>query len=120
MSEFEIFTVVLSFILGLGIAQILSSVVFLIHSRRDVALSWTPFLWALALFELHINFLFAAFWFYSADRAFVWYLLDLVSAVLLFISGGLVLPSESRALPEALDEFFDRDGRLALVPLAIL
>ena len=119
MSEFEIFTVVLSFILGLGIAQILSSVVLLIHARREIELSLTPFLWAAVLFLLHINFLFAALWFYSGDRAFVWYLLDLVSATLLFIGGGLVLPSESRVLPDSLDEFFDRDGRLALIPLAV-
>ncbi len=119
MTDFEIFTVVLSFILGLGIAQILSSVVFLVHSRRSVSLNWIPFFWAAAIFGYHINFLFAVLWFYTADRTFGWYLLDLFAAVLLFLSGGLVLPSESRPLPEALDEFFDRDGRLALLPLAI-
>ena len=119
MSEFEIFSVVLSFILGLGVAQILSSIVYVIHSRRDTTLRWTTFLWAWAIFLFHVNFLFAALWFYSADRSFTWYLVDLLSAVVLFLSGGLVLPPDSRPLPEDLRTFFDRDGKLALVPLGI-
>ena len=119
MSEFEVFSIVLSFILGLGVAQLLSAVVFAIHSRREMALRWTPMLWALTIFLFHVNFLFAALWFYSADRDFVWYLQDIIAAVLLFLSGGLVLPSESRPLSADLDEFFARDGRLALIPLGI-
>jgi len=119
MSEFEVFSIVLSFILGLGVAQLLSAVVFAIHSRREMALRWTPMLWALAIFLFHVNFLFAALWFYSVDRDFVWYLGDIISAVLLFLSGGLILPSELRPLSADLDEFFARDGRLALIPLGI-
>ncbi|MEN8375196.1 MAG: hypothetical protein ABFS34_07080 [Gemmatimonadota bacterium] len=119
MSDFEVFSVVLSFILGLGVAQILSAVVFAIQSRREIALSWTPFLWAFAIFLFHVNFLFAAFWFYSADRAFEWYLVDLISAVLIFLSGGLVLPSKARPATLDFGDFFDKDGRLALVPLGV-
>ena len=119
MSEFELVSVVLSFILGLGVAQILSSMVYLIHSRRETRLRWTPLLWALSILLFHLNFLFAALWFYSASGSFAWYLLDLFAAVLLFLSGGLVLPSESRSLPADLDEFFERDGRLSLLPMGV-
>lgn len=119
MSEFEIVSVVLSFIIGLGVAQILSAVVFAIHSRRETALRWGPLLWALAILLFHLNFLFAAFQFYNADVTLQGYLLDLLSAVLLFLSGGLILPSESRQALEGLDHFFERDGKLALVPLVL-
>lgn len=119
MSEFELVSIVLSFILGLGVAQILSSLVYLIHSRRETRLRWTPFLWAVAILLFHLNFLFAALWFYYASGSLELYFLDLFSAVLLFLSGGLILPSASRSLPLDLNEFFERDGRLALLPLSI-
>ena len=119
MSEFEVFSIVLSFILGLGVAQLLSAVVFAIHSRRQMGLSWPPMLWALAIFLFHVNFLFATLWFHSVDREFVWYMGDIIGAVLIFLSGGLILPSASRPLSADLDEFFARDGRLALIPLGL-
>lgn len=119
MAEFEIFSLVLSLILGLGVAQILSSAVHLIHSRRKISTSWTPVLWAFAIFLFHLNFLFATLWFYESGRAFGWYLHDILGAVLLFISGGLILPSESQPLTDDLGTFFESDGRLALIPLGL-
>lgn len=119
MAEFEIFSLVLSLILGLGVAQILSSAVHLIHSRRKISVSWTPVLWAFVIFLFHINFLFAILEFYTSARAVGWYILDILSAVLLFISGGLILPSESQPLTDDLGTFFKGDGRLALVPLGL-
>ena len=63
MSEFETFAVVLSFILGLGVAQILSSAVYLLQSRREITLRWTPLLWAYApgIFEVYGFFLVSGF-----------------------------------------------------------
>lgn len=119
MTELEIFSLVLSLILGLGVAQILSSSVYLIQVRRETSLRWVPFLWAFVIFLFHINFLFAMLEFYMSARAFGWYLFDIFSAVLLFVGGGLILPSESRPVPEDLGVFFERHGRLALVPLGL-
>ena len=115
MSEFETFAVVLSFILGLGVAQILSSVVYLLQSRRAIALAWTPLLWAYALLLYHVNFLFALL---QARNEALWHL-DLVMAALLFLAGGLVLPSDGRPLPGRLIDFFEEHGRIALLPFAL-
>ena len=116
MSEIETFAIVLSFVLGLGVTQILSAVVFVLQSRRQVSLSWPPFLWAFALLLYHINYLFALLWIFATAGRMVWYL-DIAMVILLFLSGGLILPSESRDVPASLDQFFIEDGYLALVPL---
>lgn len=39
--------------------------------------------------------------------------------ILLFLSGGLILPSESRDPPADLGDFFVVDGYLALLPLGL-
>lgn len=116
MSEFETFSVVLSFILGLGVAQILTSAAHLLHSRRDITLGWTPMLWAYSLLLYHVNFLFAILDAGNAEQ--LWHF-NLLLAMLLFLGGVLVLPSPSRPLPEDLNAFFEADGRLALVPLGV-
>ncbi|MDX1675980.1 MAG: hypothetical protein R3314_14390 [Longimicrobiales bacterium] len=115
MSEFETFAVVLSFILGLGVAQILSSVVYLLQARREVRIAWTPLLWAYALLLYHVNFLFALL---QAINEALWHL-DLLMAALLFLAGGLVLPTAGRPLPDDLIDFFEEHGRIALLPFAL-
>lgn len=71
MSEFETFSVVLSFVLGLGVTQILSSVVFILQSRREITLEWTPVLWAFSLLLYHINYLFALLWLHSTGTELI-------------------------------------------------
>lgn len=118
MSEFETFAVVLSFVLGLGVAQILSSVVFILQSRREISFAWTPLMWAFSLLLYHVNYLFSLLWMQSVTGEMIWYL-DVLMVVLLFLGGGLVLPSESRQLPGDLGEFFLDNGYVALVPLGL-
>ena len=56
---------------------------------------------------------------YADDRTFLWHAQDLVSAFLLFLSGGLVLPPAGGAGQPRLDAHFAEDGRLALLPLGL-
>ena len=104
MSELEIVTLSLSLILGLSMAQMLSTVAVSIRGRRESQLHWVPVAWATAIFSYHIQF---------------WFAPILVMAVLLFLSGALVLPGAGRPLPTDLIEDFEEHGRLALVPVSV-
>ena len=101
MSELEIVTLSLSLILGLSMAQMLSTVALSIRSRHESRIHWVPVACAAAIFFYHVQFWFALV---EVDRAIVawswdWFGPILMMAVLLFLSGALVLPSAGRPLP---------------------
>ena len=121
MSQFELVTITLSFVLGLSMTHILGSAASAVRARKELVLHWLPFAWAGCIFLLHVQFWVAArdidvnidSWTWS------WYLNALLLAVLLFASGALVLPTESQQRQGALLEDFQEHGRLSLIPLAI-
>lgn len=120
MSQFEVITITLSFVLGLSMSHILWAAAAVVRARRGLQLSWLPFLWAACIFFVHVQYWFAAFavntmidvWTWS------WYLQMLALGVLLFASGALILPSESQQRAGDLLEDFQENGRLGLIPLA--
>jgi hypothetical protein len=121
MSELEIVTLSLSLILGLSMAQMLSTVALSIRSRHESQLHWVPIAWALAIFLYHVQFWFALI---AVDRSIVawswdWFGPILMMAVLLFLGGALVLPGAGRPLPPDLISDFEEHGRLALVPVSV-
>jgi hypothetical protein len=121
MSALEIVTLSLSLILGLSMAQMLSSVALSIRSRHESRFHWVPVAWAAAIFSYHVQFWFALIY---VDRMIVswswdWFGPILIMAVLLFLSGALVLPSAGRPLPTDLIADFEEHGRLALVPVSV-
>ena len=121
MSQFELMVTAVSIVIGLGVAQILAAFVELIRARRVLQLDWMPITWAVVILVLHIQFFFGM---YSLDQARPLTATDFVAimvlAVLLFMAGGLILPSVkgSENLTTLLEDF-DQDGRLALVPFAL-
>jgi hypothetical protein len=118
MTEFEVITITLSLILGLGVAQILTGVVDLARASRPVTLDWMPLVWAWCLFAFQIQIWFAAFDISNMGQLDGGlYLIILAMAVLLYLAGGLVLPSQGRGLPGNLLDDFDKFGRRALYPL---
>jgi hypothetical protein len=120
MDTFRWITVVVSTILGLGIARLLTSSVVLFHSRNRAKLDWVPMAWALAVFVQQIGF----WWSLEELSSLVpkWTLagfLLLVGLVLaLFLSAALILPATEIHGDDRLSDFFEEDGRYALLALA--
>ncbi|MHB2170231.1 hypothetical protein [Alsobacter sp. R-9] len=117
---FRWISVVVSIILGLGIARLLTAAVAQFHARRHRSLDWLPFVWAGVIFLQQI-----AFWWSLeelATKAQGWSFasfLVLVGLVLtLFLSAALVLPNSEGAAVASLRDFFAQDGRFALLMLA--
>lgn len=120
MSQFEVITITLSFVLGLSMSHLLWAVASAIRARKTLELHWLPFAWAAAIFFVHVQYWFAAF---SIDLAidqwtWSWYLQILFLGILLFGSGALILPSESQQRLGRLIDDFREHGRLGLLPLA--
>jgi hypothetical protein len=120
MSQFEVVTLTLSFVLGLSMSHLLWAAAAAVRARNQLRLHWLPFLWAACIFFVHVQYWFAAF---AIDRVidewtWSWYLQMLGLGVLLFASGALVLPSESQQRSGDLLDDFQEHGRLGLIPLA--
>lgn len=120
MTKFEIVTITLSFVLGLSMSHLLWAASALFRARRHVRLHPLPLLWAACIFFVHVQYWFAAF---AIDKVieqwtWSWYLQMLTLGILLFLSGALVLPSESKQYTGDLLEDFKDNGRLGLIPLA--
>lgn len=121
MSEFEIITLTYSFVLGLGIAQILSAASAALRNRRRRPLHWLPLTFAASIFFMHIQY-----WFVLIDLdtnvidAWTWgtYGPLLGLAVVLFLSGGIVLPTPGADDCDSLIDDFEKNGKLSLLLVA--
>jgi hypothetical protein len=121
MTQFEVVTITLGFVLGLSMSHILWSAASAVRARHELDLDWVPFVWAGCVFLMHVGY-----WpfVYTVDLVidqwtWWWYLHVLFLAVLLFASGALVLPSEEKQRLGSLANDFDEHGRLGLIPLAL-
>jgi hypothetical protein len=121
VSELEIITLTLSLVLGLSMAQLLSSVALAFRARRESQLHWIPLCWTTAIFLFHVQFWFVVYDLDSIVPSWTWdwYGPVLLLAVLLFLSGALILPTRDRELETGLLDDFDANGKYALVPLNI-
>lgn len=61
MTPFEYFSLAISFIVGLGITRLLSSVVFVFRRRRRMSLSPGPLLWGASILFLHLQYWWSIF-----------------------------------------------------------
>ena len=120
MDTFRWLSTVVSIILGLGIARLLTGAVALFQARRHRRFDWVPLMWAVAVFSQQI-----ALWRSLKELATIvpkWSLggfLMLVALVLaLFLAAALVMPRDDNSKTESLRSFFDEDGRWALLMLA--
>lgn len=120
MDTFRWLSTVVSIILGLGIARLLTGAVALFHARYSVRFDWIPLTWAFAVFIQQIGF-----WWSLEELASIvpkWTLVSflmLVALVLvLFLAAALVMPPIDHNRTEFLRDFFEADGRWALLMLA--
>ncbi len=121
MTQIESVSVALSLILGLGVALLLSSGLAAFRARRDVRLDAIPIAWAGYIFVSQLQYWWGpVFLLNTFDRvsgpAFI---VLTVMAVLLFLAGGLVLPSNVVRYPDDLAAYFDRDGRWGVLAYAV-
>ena len=120
MSEFEIITVTFSFIVGLGVAQMLTACIVAIRNRLNVPLNWLPFAWIVIVLLYSVEYWFALQMFNVLIGTWNWYWYGhfLYLAVTIFLAGGLILPTRSGGKAQAIASDFATHGRLALLALA--
>lgn len=112
MTSFEFFTVLLSFVVSIGVAHLLQTVARLIqeHDRVRFSLVWA--LWAAAIFNLQIVFWLRS-WTYHEHFTLrtETSVPPLVLAILAFMTCGLVAPRVRDTGEIDLRLFHDEDGR---------
>lgn len=116
MDTFRWISVVVSMILGLGVARLLTGGVTLFRARHRVEIDWLPLVWAAAIFVQQIGL-----WWALEELAslvpkwtFASFLLLVGLVLTLFVAAALVLPSDT-AEDDSLRLSFERDGRFALL-----
>lgn len=120
MTPFEFITVALSFILGLGVTQILISAIAVFRSRDRVDADWIPLAWAAIILLWQLQYWWAIFELNTIVHTWTLFhfLTLLAMALLLFVAGALILPSSDQESGERLRGSFQRDGRWSLIFLA--
>jgi hypothetical protein len=119
MTQFEFLTVALSFVLGLAVTVLLTSLVTAFRSRRKTRMSWLPFAWAVYVLVMQFDTWWEIYGLVSMESWSVGaFILLLLLALLLFLAGALVLPTGVGDYPEDLDEYFVEDGRWGVVVVA--
>jgi len=121
MTNFEIVTLSLSFILGLAVAHLLSNSVDLFRNRNHWKFNWMPFVWVAVIFILQFQYLFSVSWLNSSREEWTTsiYLLTVFSAVTLFIAGALVLPNSMPDEEANLYDYFQKNGKYAVLILSV-
>lgn len=121
MSGIELITLTFSFILGLGVAQILSAASLVLRRHDDRPLHWVPLTFAFCIFLLHIQVWFAIFELDTVIAGWDWALYAplLALLVLLYMSGAVVLPPVGAEPGESLAQDFEKRGKISLLLLMI-
>ena len=119
MTAFEMVALAVSFVLGLGITDLLSSSVHVFRGRRQYRIDWVPAVWVLCIFILQTQFWWSIFG--LSPWVKVWTLtrfgLLLICALTLFLAGALVLPGRRPEYGKDFLEYFHGDGRWGLAAL---
>ena len=122
MTEFELLVIPLSVVLGVGAARMLGGLIHAVRHREQAPLHWLPIAWGAFIFMYIITF-FSVLWAINIQNpaGWTWQLfgMQLVSAVLLFLSSGLILASDEIAVELGMLGNFEKHGRLALIPLGV-
>ena len=122
MSAFEILTITFSFIVGLGVAQVLRSTAYMVREFRQIELHWIPFSVAAQILFFQVQFWFALSVVNSLMAQWSWsvYISMLLLAIFIFLAGATVLPHSLTSLGErSLKEDFETRGRVSLLFLAL-
>lgn len=122
MSGFEILTITFSFIVGLGVAQVLRSMAYVVREYKQISLHWIAFSVAAMILFFQVQFWFGLAVVNSLMDQWSWpvYGLMLLLAIFIFLSGATVLPHSLSSLGgRGIKEDFETRGRVSLVFLAL-
>jgi len=121
MELFSSISVMFSIILGLGIANLLNSLVAMFRSRGHGRLHWMPLAWAACIFILQIQFWWAVIELRTllTGWTFPQFLLLAAIPLLLYLAAALVIPDHPLTGTQKLLDEFHRDGQWALVALSL-
>ena len=120
MDSFRWVSVLLSMVLGLGIANLLNGLVGVFRARRSQAPDWLPLAWAASIFIAHLQFWWAINQMpHGLPHADIGTVIGLVVFALL-LSAAAVLLLPGRDTPgQTLRQHFEADGRWALASLSV-
>jgi len=123
MAEFQLLSVPIGLILGLGMTRIMTGTITAIRNREHVKIHWLPFIWATSFMILLLAF-FCVLWdlkeyFEAVGINWTWdyYGPQVLHAVFIFLGAGLLLPVSREPYTNCLLQDFNKHGRLALIPL---
>jgi len=120
MTQFEFLSVALSFVLGLAVTVLLTSLLTVFRARRKTRMSWQPLTWAFYILVIQFDVWWEVYGLVAMESwtagAFV---LLLLIVLLLFAAAGLILPTRLAGYPESLDEYFRQDGRWAVAVIGL-
>lgn len=121
VSGLEIITITFSFIVGLGMAQALRSIGFVIRERDRIIGHWLPFLVTAIVLFFQVQFWFGLAVVDSMTDQWDWavYGVMLMNAILIFVAGATVLPPPERLVEKRLIDDFETRGRVSLVFVAL-
>lgn len=123
MQAFAYLSVLVSIIIGLGMAHVLGAAVRMIRNRARVRFYWPAIAWALNLFGLLLLVWWAEFSLNHHDRwTFAQYAVTVLIPVLLYVAASLVLPGGDSDEPVDLHATyaFNRVWFLSLVSASIV
>ena len=120
MSGFEIITITFSFILGLGVTQILRSVAYVAREKEQYRLHWIPLSMAAVVLLFQVQFWFALVVVDSFLDQWNWrvYSVLLFLAIVIFLGGATILPPPGSSRTSNLIEDFETRGKISLMFLA--
>lgn len=120
MSVFEFYTVLLSFVVSLGVASLLGSIVRLFQEADRVRVSLPHALWIVAIFNLQITFWLKSWTYRDAfDLRVSTAVPPLVLAIIAFFACGLVTPHIPEEGTVDLQAFHARQGRKYEITVAL-
>lgn len=117
MSSFPIIATILSMVLGLSVTRLLLGLVTVFRIRKTAPLDWVPLIWALVLFETQLEYWWAINQLPTIKPTFTFqeFIFLVMLTLTLFVAAALLLPSRSEDEKVGLRDYFERDGRYALL-----
>ncbi len=121
MYSFPIIATVLSMVLGLSVTRLLLGLVTVFRIRDTAPIDWVPLAWSGILFLFQLQFWWAINQLPSLRESFDFgeFVFLVLLTLMLFLSAALLLPSRSEDEKDGLRAYFEKDGRYALMSLAI-
>ncbi|HVH66681.1 MAG TPA: hypothetical protein VM716_02335 [Gemmatimonadales bacterium] len=112
MDAFSYLSILLSIIIGLGLAQILTALGRIIRHRDRVRSDWLPLLWAVVLLVIYVQVWWSMFGLrHISEWKFVSFAAVLAQTASLYLMAAFVLPEQVGDEPVDLSAYYDQHHR---------